>query len=98
MPELLEVGERFPVDRKCVRRKQPLFFGEEPLLGESGANDLQTVFSGSDHLLKVEHRTSNVQRRIAGYYRRLCVAFDTNALHSPSRGHFLEYELHQFFG
>ena len=73
-------------------------FGEEPLLGESGANDLQTVFSGSDHLLKVEHRTSNVQRRIAGYYRRLCVAFDTNALHSPSRGHFLEYELHQFFG
>jgi hypothetical protein len=28
---------------------------------------LQTVFRGSDHLLKVEHRTSNVQRRIAGY-------------------------------
>ena len=38
MPELLEVGERFRVDRKCVRRKQPLFFGEEAFLGESGAN------------------------------------------------------------
>ena len=38
MPELLEVGEKFPVDRKCVRRKQPLFFGEEALFRESSAD------------------------------------------------------------
>ena len=38
MPELLEVGERFPVDRKCVRREQPLFLGEKAFLWESGAN------------------------------------------------------------
>src|SRR5262249_22946203 len=38
MPELLEVGEKFLLDRTSVRRKPPLFFGEEAFLGKSGAN------------------------------------------------------------
>ena len=38
MPELLEVRERFSVDRKCVRREQPLFFGEKAFFWESSAN------------------------------------------------------------
>jgi len=38
MPELLEVGEKFSVDRKCVGRSSPLFFGKEAFLWESSAN------------------------------------------------------------
>ena len=38
VPELLEIGEKFPVDRKCIRREQPLFLGEKAFLWESGAN------------------------------------------------------------
>jgi len=65
MPELLEIGKRFPVDRKCVRREQPLFVGKKALLGESGANCLQTIFRGGDHFLaNVQRPTLNVQRSI----------------------------------
>ena len=57
MPKLLEVGEKFPVDRKCVRRKEPLFFGEEAFLGESGAN------FGQSRVLNLRlHYQANVQR------------------------------------
>ncbi len=35
MPKLLEVRERFPVDRKCVWREQPLFLGEETFFGKA---------------------------------------------------------------
>ena len=35
MPKLLEVRERFSVDRKCVWREQPLFLGEKTFFWES---------------------------------------------------------------
>ena len=39
MPELLQVRERFFVDRKCIWREQPLFLSKEPFFRESSAND-----------------------------------------------------------
>ncbi len=38
MTKLIEFSENFFVDRKCVWRKEPLFFSEKALLWECGAD------------------------------------------------------------
>jgi hypothetical protein len=55
--KLLEVSQKFLVDRKCVWRKEPLFLREEAFFWESGTDRLQTVVGNGDHFTE----TSNVQ-------------------------------------
>ena len=38
MPELLEVGQKFLFDRKCIWREQPLLFGKQAFLWKGSAN------------------------------------------------------------
>src|SRR5262249_54424067 len=66
MPKLLEVGERLLVDLKCVRRKQPLFLGEETLFGKSGANCRQPLV-----LNPRLHYETNVQRSTLNVHCRI---------------------------
>jgi len=66
MTKLLEFGENFFVDRKCVRRKKPLFFSEETFLREGGANCGKPVVLNSrlHYEANVQRPTPNVQRRM----------------------------------
>ena len=60
MPKLLEIGERFPVDRKCVWREQPFFLGKEALFGKGARMVVSRSACPCTCMMK---RTSNAQRR-----------------------------------
>src|SRR6266542_1817573 len=65
MTELLKLGQKLFVDRKCVRRKEPIFFGKETFFWESSTDRGEPVVLG----LHLRHER-NVQRPII--VGRLC--------------------------
>src|SRR5438876_8517659 len=57
MTELLKLGHKFFLDRKCVRRKEPIFFGKEAFFWESSTD------RGEPVILNLQwHDEANVQR------------------------------------
>src|SRR5437667_8271843 len=78
MTELLKLGQKLFVDGKCVRRKEPIFFGKEAFFWESSTDRSEPVVLG----LHLRHE-GNVQRptRLRKCYGVAVPgkAFDTNA-------------------
>src|SRR5436309_1776890 len=65
MTELLKLGHKFFLDRKCVRRKEPIFFGKEAFFWESSTDRGEPVVLS----LHLRHEV-NVQRptRLRKFY------------------------------
>src|SRR5437870_11745711 len=66
MTQLLEVGQKFLADWKCIGGKEPLFFGKKALFWESRANCSQSVVLDLQvrHEANVQRPTPNVQHRM----------------------------------
>jgi hypothetical protein len=49
MTELLELGEKLFFDRKWIRRKEPIFPGEQSLFGEVCPNGFEFILGCGEH-------------------------------------------------
>src|SRR5439155_16485195 len=59
--ELFELGQKFLLDRKRIRRELPILFRKKTLLRERAADDVDLVVLNLHQAENVQRPTSNVQ-------------------------------------